>query len=108
MPSDCESSFRYLPLSGNLAVAVECCHHAFVPHVLAPGLEFLWGATEPLAEAGQGRTEAVWVCVGNTSSLEGFPEYRPYWPSIAPVRPGYARRLKLMPFAERDARSGEK
>jgi hypothetical protein len=59
-----------------------------VPHVLAPGLEFLWGAPEPLAEAGQGRTEAVWICVGNVSSLEGFPEYRPYWPSIAPVRPG--------------------
>lgn len=70
MPGSCESCFQYLldgwiittftersddmglPLAGNLAVTGKCCQHAFVSHVLAPSLEFLWAFAELLAEAG--------------------------------------------------------
>jgi hypothetical protein len=124
MPGDCESSFQHffdgwkitarrflviersddmrLPLTGNLAVAGECCQHAFVSHVLAPGLEFLRASAELLAEAGHGRTEAVRVCIRNTSPLERFPKNRANRPGIAPVRPSQAARLKLMRFTESD------
>ena len=79
-----------------------------MPHVLAPGLEFLRTPTELLAKAGQRRTKAVGVRIGNASPLKGFPENRANRPSTPPMRPSYTGRLKLMAPAKGDPSGREK
>jgi hypothetical protein len=96
-----------LPLTGNLAVAGKSCQHTFMPHVLAPSFEFFRAFAKVLAEAGQGRTETVWVSVRNTSPLEGVPENCADGSGIAPVRPSQAARLKLMRLTQCDLCCGE-
>src|SRR5262249_8151528 len=94
-------------LTRDFAVAGERCQDTFVPHVLAPGLEFLWTFAELLAEAGQGRTEAVRICVWNTSPRKRFPEDGADGPSVAPMRPSQATCLKLPGLTKNDLGSRE-
>jgi hypothetical protein len=74
-------------MTRNFAIAKKGRQDFLMSEVLAPGLELLGGFAYILAEPDKCISEAVRIEVRQSSTLEGFPEYRSNGRSATPMGP---------------------
>jgi hypothetical protein len=92
--SQVSDDFTLTPIS-HLSVTVKGCQYFFIPEVLAPGFEFLWGLAGSLAEPGKCFSKTVWVEIRHIGTFKCIAENLEDRNGVAPMFSFQPDRLKL-------------